>query len=251
VGAPTPPLPGQHLTFKDTAAVAEAAATRVAAALRDAILKRGAASLALSGGNTPRPAYERLASEPGVAWGAVSVYWIDERAVPPDHARSNYRLALESLLFRAPIPAASVHRMTGEATDLDHAARDYEALLRSRLSPPVEGGVPSFDVAVLGIGDDGHTASLFPGEGSVDVRDRLVLAIPAAPEHDREARLTVTTPVIESIGTVLVLAVGAAKRGPLERVAAEAGSARDTPSRLFRGARGALTWLTDEAAAGR
>jgi 6-phosphogluconolactonase len=110
-------------------------------------------------------------------------------------------------------------------------------------------GVPLLDVAVLGIGDDGHTASLFPGETSVDVRDRLALDIAASPSLDREARLTVTVPVIERIRTVLVLAVGKAKHGPLQRVAAAEGALHDTPSRAIRGVVGSLGWILDEAAA--
>jgi 6-phosphogluconolactonase len=238
----TPKLPGQVITLRDGAAVATEAATRLGRALTAAIAERGKASLALSGGNTPRPAYEQLAAQPGVDWAKVTVLWIDERAVPPDHARSNYRLAKESLLSRAPIPPGQVHRMVGEASDLEAAARDYERVLAN---------VGVIDVAVLGIGDDGHTASLFPGERAVLVRDRTALAIAAAPALEREARLTVTAPVIERIGSVLVLAVGKAKHGPLERVAAEAGSLEETPSRVMRSVpAGALAWILDEAAAG-
>ena len=244
---PLPKLPGQVITMRDAAGVARHAATRLAKCLRDAIAKRGQASLALSGGNTPRPAYEQLAAEPGIDWSKVSVYWIDERAVPPDHARSNYRLAHESLLSRAPIPEGQVHRMVGEAPDLEQAAKDYETVLADL--PKVK-GVPVIDVAVLGVGDDGHTASLFPGEKTVLERHRQVLAIPASPAHDREARLTLTTPVIEQIRTVLVLATGAAKRGPLEHIASDKGSLVETPSRLLCGVDGSLLWIIDEAALG-
>ncbi len=241
-------LPGQVVSLRDAAAVAEDAARRLGDALRAAVVERGMASLALSGGNTPRPAYEQLALQPGVDWAKVSVFWIDERAVPPTHARSNFRLANESLLGRAPIPPGNVHRMLGDARDLAEAARAYEVVLSSKLGKA--SNVPVFDVAVLGIGDDGHTASLFPGEPSVLVRDRLVLAIAAAPELEREARLTVTAPVIEESRTVFVLAVGGAKRGPLARVAAAEGDLRETPSRLLLRAKGAVTWILDAAAAG-
>ncbi len=243
-----PTLPGQVITEKDAASVASEAAVRLGDALRGAILRRGSASLALSGGNTPRPAYEQLAAQGGIDWAKVSVFWIDERAVPPDHARSNSRLAKESLLDRAPIPAANVHRMLGDAVDLSQAARAYEATLRATLA--VSGGIPILDVAVLGIGDDGHTASLFPGETSAMVRDRLALDVTASPAHEREARLTVTAPVLEQIRTVLVLATGKAKHGPLQRVAASDGALQETPSRVLRGVAGSLVWLLDAAAAG-
>jgi 6-phosphogluconolactonase len=242
-------LPGEVFTAKDATDVAREAARRLGAALRGAISARGRASLALSGGNTPRPAYELLAVEPGVDWGKVFVFWIDERAVPATHARSNYRLAKESLLERVAIPPDHVSRMAGDAPNLAEAAADYARTLREKLE--VADGVPILDAAVLGVGDDGHTASLFPGEASVLVRDRIVLDVAAAPEQQREARLSVTAPVIERIRTAVVLATGAAKHGPLERVAAAEGDLRQTPSRVMRGVRGSLTWILDPAAAGR
>jgi len=245
-------LPGQVVTTPDVAAVAAEAATRLGHALREAIATRGAASIALSGGNTPRPAYEQLARETNVDWSKVSVFWIDERAVPPTHARSNYRLAKESLLDRVPILPVNVHRMHGDAESLEQAARDYAALLTTKLSTVRVGtiDVPVFDAAVLGIGDDGHTASLFPGEASVEVRDRVVLSIAAAPKLAREARLTVTTPVIEQIRTALYLVTGKAKRGPLDRVSSTTGALQETPSRISRGIVGKLVWILDDAAAG-
>jgi 6-phosphogluconolactonase len=134
--------------------------------------------------------------------------------------------------------------MVGEASDLDAAARDYENILRSSLRT---GG---FDVAVMGIGDDGHTASLFPGEAGVDVVDRLVISVPGAPDQKREARLTVTVPVIEACGAVFMLVVGEAKHAPLERAWSASGSTKDTPARVMRGVRGSLTWIIDKAAGG-
>jgi 6-phosphogluconolactonase len=246
-------IPGSLVTTKDEEGIAVEAATRIGNVLRDAIKQRGTVSFALSGGNTPRPAYERLAKEPGIDWTKVSIFWIDDRAVPPTHERSNYRLAKESLLDRAKIPAENVHRMIGEASDLDKAARDYEAVLRKYVQPASgreAAGVPSFDVAVMGIGDDGHTASLFPGDTAVDVRDRLVLAIAAAPGKEREARLTVSVPVIEEIGTIFVLVAGDSKRAPLERLWSVAGSTEETPSRILRTTNANLVWILDKAAAG-
>jgi 6-phosphogluconolactonase len=241
-------LPGNVVTVRDAAAVAEEAAGRLVAAIQNALSARGSASVALSGGNTPRPAYERLAVTPEIDWQKVKVFWIDERAVPPTHTRSNYKLAFESLLSRVAIPAANVHRMLGESLDLRAAAESYDGLLRALL--PREDGVPILDVAVVGMGDDGHTASLFPDEASVENRDSLTLAIAAAPTLQREARLTVATPVLERIREAFVLVSGKSKKGPLEKVAAADGELRTTPSRLYRGAKGSVTWILDEDAAG-
>lgn len=245
-------IPGQLVAALDETQVAQEAATRIAKAIREAVAQRGIATLALSGGNTPRPAYERLSREPNVPWNKVSVFWIDERAVPPTSPRSNYKLAKESLLDAAPVPPENVYRMIGEAVDLDQAAREYEVLLRKLLvgTTVFPREFPSFDVAVMGIGDDGHTASLFPGEASVDVRDRLVLSVPEAAEKGREARLSVTAPVIENVETVLVLAVGAKKKEPLQRIWSVAGSTKDTPARVLRDVRGTVYWIVEKAAGG-
>jgi 6-phosphogluconolactonase len=134
--------------------------------------------------------------------------------------------------------------MRGEAADLDAAARDYENVLRSSLRT---GG---FDVAVMGIGDDGHTASLFPGESGLNVTDRWVISVPAAPALSREARLTVTVPVIEACAAVFVLVVGKEKHAPLERAWSASGSTSETPARVMRDIRGSLTWIIDKAAGG-
>ncbi len=237
-------VPGQLVAVSDLDAVTHESSTRIARALREAIARHGSVSFALSGGETPRPTYERLAREPGIDWSKVDVFWIDERAVPPSSDRSNYRWAKSTLLDHAPIPPASVHRMVGEAADLDVAAHDYENVLRASLRT---GG---FDVAVMGIGDDGHTASLFPGESGLEVADRLVISVPAAPAQKREARLTVTVPVIEACGSVFVLVVGKEKHAPLERAWSASGSTSETPARVMRGVRGSLTWIIDRAAGG-
>lgn len=237
-------VPGQLVAVPDLAAVTHEAATRIARSLREAIAHHGSATFALSGGETPRPTYEQLAREAGIDWSKVDVFWIDERAVPPSSDRSNYRWGKSTLLDHAPILPARVHRMLGEATNLEAAARDYEKLLRSSL----RGG--GFDVAVMGIGDDGHTASLFPGEVGVDIVDRLVISVPAAPAQKREARLTVTVPVIEACDAIFMLVVGEGKHQALERTWSASGSTKETPARVMRGVRGSLTWIIDKAAGG-
>jgi len=240
-------VPGQLIVLREAGQVAQQAAALVGRALQAAISLRGYATLALSGGNTPRAAYALLATEPGIEWASVRVFWVDERAVPPDDDRSNYRWAKATLLDAARVPERQVHRMPAERTDGDQAAREYELLLRSQTQTG-DDGIPALDVVVLGVGDDGHTASLFPGEPSVDVVHRLVLAVPA--RAGREGRLTLTVPAIQHGRSVFVLALGAGKIQALRRVWDIQGDLHETPARLVRGCRGSITWLVDRAAAG-
>src|SRR3989442_12461298 len=164
------------------AAVADAAAGRFVAAAGDAISSRGQFIVALSGGSTPRDTYRRLATEALVSremWSRVQVLWGDERCVPPDHAESNYRMARETLLDRVPVPAASVHRIHGE-DDPATAAAVYETTLRALLRTPAGARI---DLVLLGLGEDGHTAPIFPGSAAVHEQTRWVMAAraPAAP----------------------------------------------------------------------
>ena len=240
-------VPGQLVATVDATAASVEAATRMAKALRDAIEKRGAATFALSGGNTPRAAYALLAKDASVDWSKVEIFWVDERAVAPTDDRSNYRWAKTDLLDAAKIPAHAVHRMLADSTNLDWAAASYEALLRARVAAG-DDGIPVLDVVVMGVGDDGHTASLFPGDPTVNVTHRLVA--PVAANGAREARLTLTSPILEHAGAVFVLAVGKAKSAPLDRAWASEGSLDETPSRVIRGVRGSITWVIDRAAGG-
>jgi 6-phosphogluconolactonase len=238
-------VPGTLVSMPDAAAVAREASVRVADALRRAIGDRGRASLALSGGNTPRDAYARLAQEPGIDWSKVDVFWVDERAVPPTDDRSNFRWAKETLLDGAKVPSERVHRMPGESADLSAAACAYEDLFR-RTVPADADGVPALDVAVLGVGDDGHTASLFPGEATVSLRESLVAAVGS--HQGLERRMTLTAPALEHARHVAVLAVGKGKHPALSRAWAPEGDLSSTPSRLLRAAKGAVWWIVDRAA---
>jgi 6-phosphogluconolactonase len=229
----------------DGGPMATLGARRLAIALGWAVRTRGAASLALSGGTTPRGAYAGLAVEPGVDWRAIRVLFVDERAAAPDDDRSNAHWATMTLLSRVPVAPASIHRMPGERADLDQAAREYDALLRREVEADAS-GVPCLDVVVLGVGDDGHTASLFPGESTVEVAESWVAVVPA--RASREARLTLTRPVLQHAAHVFVLAAGSAKRAALERVWAPSGDLRETPARLVLACRGSVTWIVDEAA---
>jgi 6-phosphogluconolactonase len=235
----------ETLVAHDDAELAALAAELMGRAIVDAARARGAARVALSGGTTPGEAYRRVAGFE-LPWSDIAWFWVDERAVPPSSDRSNHRAAAADLgLELDPASRGKVHRMKGESPDLAAAARQYEALLRASF------GVASavaFDALVLGVGDDGHTASLFPGMGTVGIRDRLVIDVPAQPAKGLEARLSLTAPVIEEARLILVLAKGAKKRDVLLK-ARSAGDVDEVPSRLIQRAKGQVVWIVDEAAA--
>lgn len=177
----------------------------------------------------------------------MHVYWVDDRAVPPTHERSNYFQAKNAFLDPAGVPHTNIHRMRGEASDLEAAAMEYEATLRDTVKSKL-GGLPSLDLQVLGIGNDGHTASLFPGERTVHTTDKLVSAVP--PKADREARLTLTAPVLENAKSSVIIVLGKDKHPALERIWATSGSLDETPGRVIRNLRGSICWVIDRAAGG-
>jgi len=193
----------------DLPALAEAAADEVVRALGAAVGERGTASLVLSGGSTPRPVYRLLAAPPrrgAVAWGSVEVFWGDERAVPPDHPDSNFRMAREELLSRVPLAPGSVHRIEGELP-AEEAASGYETALRGALGEEL-----AFDLVLLGLGADGHTASLFPGDDAGEGRTAPGRAVVAAtaPEPPRR-RITLTYDALAAAREVLFLVAGEGK----------------------------------------
>lgn len=188
-------------------------------------------SLALSGGSTPGPVFERLALEPELPWSRTRIFFSDERAVQPDDPASNFRLATDTLLSRIPIGSDQVHRMEAERPDIDEAATAYDRLLPSRL-----------DLLILGIGEDGHTASLFPGEAALSERTRRVLPTMAPSEPSR--RLTITPPVIQLARLVILLANGSSKAGAIRKALATGTRPSQCPARLAR--RG--VWILDRDA---
>ena len=225
----------QRIVAADAAAMARLAAEWLAGEIRVAVTLRGACALALSGGATPRPAYEALAEGPledPVPWDRVHVFFGDERAVPPDHPDSNFRMASEALLRRVSVRAGNVHRMEAEAADADAAADRYARLLPEAL-----------DVLVLGVGADGHTASLFPGSPALHERSRRV--VPARAPKPPERRLTLTPPVIAAARRILVLAAGADKAEPVARALKAAVTPDEVPARLARDG----VWFLDQSAA--
>lgn len=239
-------VPGLLIATQEPKEAAREAAARMAKHIHAGLKERGEATIALSGGSSPLEAYRLLARE-AIDWTRVHVFWVDERAVPPTHERSNYAGAKAAFLDPSGIPSSNIHRMRAEASDLAIAAMDYEAELRDSVRLKL-GGVPALDLVVLGIGDDGHTASLFPGDATLFVTDKLVAPVPAAGQ--REARLTLTSPVLESARATVVIVLGASKHPALERVWAASGDLRETPARVIRGCRGSVTWVIDRAAGG-
>jgi 6-phosphogluconolactonase len=227
-------------------AVAAQAADGFVISAREAIRNRGRFLVALSGGRTPHTAFHMLRATPRVErveWDKVEILWSDERAVPPDDPESNYGAARESLLDQLPaLRPEAVHRMRGESADLDAAAREYEDELR-QVSGAQAGEVPTLDLVWLGMGADGHTASLCPGDDALMVSDRLVVAT-WPPGYDTP-RLTLTYPVLNAARRVTFLVTGADKAETLDAVR----NGADLPAGRVRAAR--TTWLVDSAAAGQ
>jgi 6-phosphogluconolactonase len=227
----------QRIVAPDAAALARLAAEWLADEVRLAATLRGSCALALAGGSTPRPVYEALSGPPlagTIPWDRVRIYFGDERAVPPDHPESNFRMAREAMIARVAIPAANVHRMEADGSNLEEAADRYAALLP-----------PALDVMVLGVGPDGHTASLFPGSPALGERARRV--VPVRAPRPPERRLTLTPPVIAAARRIVVLAAGADKAEAVARALRGTGSADELPARLARDG----VWFLDAAAAGR
>ncbi len=218
----------------------------MARALSEAVRDAGVATLALSGGSTPKDAYAALAQQ-NLDWSHILVFWVDERAVPKEHERSNYRLVHESLLAPAKVPEANVFAMDGASQDLEQAAAAYEETLRAQVKRRHEGH-PALDVVVLGIGTDGHTASLFPGKPEIHERTRLVVSVPA--DGAREARLSLAPPALEHAKHTFVLAVGKDKHPPLDQAWAVVGTPDTTPARIIRSFKGSVAWIIDRAAGG-
>jgi 6-phosphogluconolactonase len=230
------------------------AATAVGIFLRDtasAMSERGSCTVALSGGSTPRAMFDLLARESygeAPSWEQYELFWSDERAVPPEHPDSNYGMARDALLSKVPVPADHIHRMPAERTPLDRAAADYEAEIR-HVVPAGEDGVPVFDLIMLGMGDDGHTASLFPDSPALDEHERLV--VPNYVEKLDAHRMTFTPRLINAARSVLFLVAGAAKADTLAAVLQGPRHPRRYPSQLVAPERGTLYWLVDRAAAAK
>jgi 6-phosphogluconolactonase len=239
--------------YPDAERLAGATAEHFVSLAREAIASQGRFAVALAGGSTPRAAYALLARDTlatRLDWSRVHVFWGDERCVPPDHADSNYRMARQALLDHVPLPAENVHRMRGELEPAQ-AAAEYEQSLRAFFTsvsrdqtaePPAR-----FDLILLGMGDDGHTASLFPGTAAIREQTRWVMA------HFVEKldawRITLTPAAINAAANVTFVVSGSGKAQRLGQVLTGPRQPDVLPAQIVNPDYGRLRWLVDEAAA--
>jgi len=239
-----------HLqTFADAEAVSQAAAREFDRSSIESIATRGKFTVALSGGSTPRRLYQILADPPyrdKISWANVEIFWGDERSVPPDHADSNYRMASEAMLSRLPIPAERVHRLQADRPDRDKAAQDYQAEIAKVFGVDPKGEPPVFDLILLGMGPDAHTASLFPGSTALGETTKWV--VPNWVEKFKTFRLTMTRPMINKARQVLFLVAGKDKAEPLLHVFTGPSDPAKYPSQLICPTTGELNWYVDVAA---
>jgi 6-phosphogluconolactonase len=214
-----------------------------------AVGKKGVFSVALSGGSTPKRLYELLANQDEpfrgqLPWDKTHFFWTDERHVPPDNPESNYRMANEALLARAPVPRKQVHRMRGELANAEEAAAEYEVDLKEFFAHEP---LPRFDLVLLGLGTEGHTASIFPGSPVLEEEQRLVAA-PWVEKLD-SYRITLTPPVLNNAALVLFLVSGQEKAEILRDVLQREVDQERLPAQAIKPANGRLLWLVDQAAA--
>ena len=229
--------------------LARAAASEFVGLATEAVRGNGFFTVVLSGGSTPGALYSLLADDASLKaqlpWDRTHVFWGDERHVPPDHADSNYRMVNDALLARVAVPAGNVHRIKGELEDARQAADEYERVLRD--SCRLAGSqLPRFDLVLLGMGLDGHTASLFPRSEALHERQRLVVANRVGGVHGD--RITMTVPVLNNAACVLFLVGAAEKAETLRAVLESEPGSEPYPAQLIQPARGRLLWLvTGEA----
>jgi 6-phosphogluconolactonase len=235
---------GELLVFATPQDVAREVADAFVHDARDAIAARGAFSVALAGGTTPKAAYMLLAQEPAhsaVDWSKVRIFFGDERCVPPDNAESNYKMAADAMLNAVGIPAGNVYRMRGEI-DPQTAAAEYASLLREKLGEP-----PRFDLIMLGMGADGHTASLFPGSDPHQDEAQLVRAPYVEKMHAH--RITLTPLVLNNARHIIVATEGLTKAPALYAVRKGPYDPKVHPIQVLAPVDGSLTWCVDRAAA--
>jgi 6-phosphogluconolactonase len=240
-----PEAPRETATFATLAEAARAGADEIAAVGKDAIDARGRIAIALAGGETPRSLYQLLARQyrDAIAWDRAEICFGDERCVPPHNPQSNFRVVWSTLLEQVPIVEERVHRILGELGP-DAAAREYDARLRRLfVNDPA---TPSFDVALMGVGVDGHTASLFPRDTALEERKRWAAAAHAPVGVKVRERVTLTLPVLNRARVVMFLCAGAEKRDVVSRILS--GTDAELPAARVFGVERTL-WLLDRAAA--
>ena len=241
--------PWKVIVCRDHEDVSRRGAEEVAHLAGEAVAAKGRFTVALAGGSTPKGLYSFLAApdfQQRIHWPHVHLFWGDERCVPPDHPESNYRMVNESLISRVPIPAGNVYRMEGEGEPKTSASRYEEALKEVfRLSG---NNLPRFDLILLGLGDDGHTASLFPGSEVLQESRRLVAAVHV--EKLKSYRLTLTFPVLNHAANVFFLVAGKGKAKILRKVLLGEDETESYPAQRIKPNNGRVQWFVDQAAAG-
>ncbi|MEL6440896.1 MAG: 6-phosphogluconolactonase [Cyanobacteria bacterium J06621_8] len=223
--------------LEDKAALIERSRDEIVSQIQQAIAARGQFTIALSGGSTPKPLYAALATQ-DLPWSKIHIFWGDERYVPATHTDSNQLMARQAWLNQIPIPQENIHPMVTTSDDPEVDAAQHEAELREFWQMP--SGFPRFDLILLGMGDDGHTASLFPRTPALTVSDRLI----TVGNKDGQPRLTFTVPLINHARCVLFVVAGANKRSALKQIFAPQGNEQQYPSRLIQ-PQGKLLWLLD------
>jgi 6-phosphogluconolactonase len=238
---------GKIEVLPDLEALSLRAASIFVSASRDSIVTKKRFAVAISGGSTPRKLYTLLGSEAyrhQVDWPRVHFFWADERCVPKEDEASNFRTAFDALLSKIALSDKNIHRMKGEEAP-DKAARDYEEEIRRFFG---ESERPRFDLIMLGMGEDGHTASLFPGSKSLEETVRL--AIPVYLEEPKKSRITLTLPVLNDADQILFLVTGPSKAAVLSEILGGGEKKKGFPAAMICPAHGNVIWLIDREAAG-
>lgn len=232
--------------FPDLHKASQALAEGLVEAARDMLAVKGRFTLALSGGKTPRYLYTFLARECSseISWEEVHFFWSDERCVSQESEDSNFAMAYKALISEAPLPSQNIHRISAEINPPEKAAGNYERMIREFFKPEEEGSF-LFDAMILGVGEDGHTASLFPGSSALAEKSRWVLAVNAPPSFSPQKRITLTFPLINRSRSIFFLASGTKKREVVREILKNPGTAR----RLYPAAMihplGSVTWYID------
>jgi len=237
--------------FPSLSELSRAAAEFICDLAEARIKEKNIFTLVLSGGSTPRLLYEELASQTiskRIDWQKTHIFWGDERYVPPDHPDSNYRLAFQTLVSKVDIPLANLHRIPTESRSANGAAEAYEKILRHFFRPP-EGSeedtyLPSLDLVLLGLGRDGHTASLFPGDAALEEKYRWVVAVDGASASPPVPRITLTLSVLNKADCVIFLVSGSRKKEVFEEIMNHPGTAAYPAARVRPSGR--LVWFIDE-----
>jgi len=236
--------------FPDVSAIAQKAATIYASAAEQAARERGVFRVAMAGGSTPKSLHGLLTAEPfrsQLPWEKMQIFFGDERHVPPDHADSNYRMVNETFISKSPLRPEQIFRIKAELQDTERAAQDYEQILRTQfdLKP---GELPHFDLMLLGMGNEGHTLSLFPGTTALRDNGRLVVRAWVGKLYTE--RITCTAPVANNSAAVMFMITGADKAPALKAVLEGPYEPEQLPSQLIKPPKGKLFFLVDSAAGG-